>query len=156
MVGPKISLMRIGLLIIGSGRPKFGPGLRRIAHPHRDHLRPARPAPVVEPAGDHFSGGAVVAEHVVEMAMLDSVVEELTQRAEFEIVAHKAAAIELGGLQDDFDLVIVACRRAQGCPVGSPPMMCEAENAKCLAIVYMAAPSSERTMHSGGSSPRGE
>src|SRR6266700_1573524 len=94
--------------------PVFGPSVRRLAHAHGDHFRPTRPAPIVEPLADDFGGGPVVAEHVVEMLMVERRVDEVPQRRKLVKVAHEAYDIEGRRLQDDLDLVVVAVRRGAG------------------------------------------
>jgi hypothetical protein len=92
----------------------IGPKRRHLADADGSHLRPTLLAPIVEPLADDLGGGPVVAEHLVEMPMVDRSVDEVLQRRELVEVAHEAHRIEHRRLQDDLDLVIVAVQPTAG------------------------------------------
>ena len=55
-----------------------------------------------------------MAEHFVEVIVVQLSVDELFQGRQLMIVAHKTDGIEFGRLQNDLDLVVVAVHPATG------------------------------------------
>src|SRR5262245_3374080 len=101
MVGPKISLMRMTSLTV------FGKAVRRLADTYRNHFRPARLAPIVKPVADHFRRGSIMAQHVIEMPVVEGHLDEIVKRGQFVEVANETGRIKPVRLQPNFDVIIV-------------------------------------------------
>src|SRR5690606_891133 len=94
--------------------PVLRPSLLRLAHPHRLELGEMRAAPVVEVTGEDLGGGAVMAQHVIQVAVIELLINITLQPVKLAIVADEAMLIELAGSELDLDHVIVAVQARAG------------------------------------------
>src|SRR5690606_24029591 len=92
---------------VSASRSVLGPCLGRFADPHGGYFRPARMAPLKKVPGEGFSRALIMAQNVVQMAMVKTIIDIALERRQLMIVANKAVLVEIGSREFDLNDIVV-------------------------------------------------
>src|SRR5690606_7494259 len=103
-----VSLARKFPRCVSVSRSVLGPCLGRFTDPHGGNFRPACMAPFEKMPGQCFSRALVVAQNIIEMAMVKTIIDIALERCQLMIITDKTVLVQLWRGKLDFHDIVVA------------------------------------------------